>query len=263
LQVPVTASFLKNISGFLFDLDGVVYIGDSVIDGARETIASIKAKGLPCRFATNTTTRCLDSLYEKVAGLGLPIEKQEIISPPRIAASYLRRFGRPRCWLIMDEDTKKDFAEFPQSDDRPDFIVIGNYGDKWNYQLLNRLFQKLLGGAELVALHKGKYWQTSAGLTLDIGCFVAGLEYVTGKAATVIGKPEKAFFQAALDDMHLPADRVAMVGDDIDSDIGGAQRACMKGILVKTGKYREELVARSPVQPDMVIDSIAALPEYL
>ncbi len=254
---------LINISGFLFDLDGVIYVGDTLIDGAKETIACLKTKKIPCRFATNTTTRSLDSLFDKVTQLGLPIEKSELVTPPRIAADYLRKLGKPTCYLILEDDTKRDFAEFPQSNQNPDFIVIGNYSDQWDYQLLNRLFRMMLDGAELLALHKGKYWQTNEGLRLDIGCFVTGLEYVTGKQAIVVGKPSPSFFQAALDEMSLPADKVAMVGDDIESDIGGAQRVGMKGILVKTGKYREHLVAASHVKPDLIIDSVAALVDPL
>jgi ribonucleotide monophosphatase NagD (HAD superfamily) len=75
----------------------------------------------------------------------------------------------------------------------------------------------------------------------------------------VIGKPDKAFYQMAVEDMGLVPEAVAMIGDDIESDIGGAQAAGMKGILVKTGKYREELAAQSHVMPYMVIDSIAEL----
>ncbi len=101
------------------------------------------------------------------------------------------------------------------------------------------------------------------GLKMDIGAFVAGLEYVTGKTATVVGKPSKEFFDLALSDMGVTADRAVMIGDDIESDIGGARRAGMKGILVKTGKYREELVSRSKVKPDLVIDSAADLPLLL
>lgn len=121
----------------------------------------------------------------------------------------------------------------------------------------------MVNGAELIALHKNKFWQTQTGLRMDIGAFVAGLEYVTGKPATVIGKPAGAFFQMALQPLGLPVSHVAMVGDDIDSDVGGAQQVGLVGVLVKTGKYREDYVANSLVRPDMLIDSVADLLVYL
>ena len=97
---------------------------------------------------------------------------------------------------------------------------------------------------------------------MDIGAFVAGLEYVTQKEAIVIGKPSKDFFDLAVEDMGLPVGEVVMVGDDINSDVGGAQQAGLKGVLVKTGKYREQLVRHADVPPDLVIESVAKLQEF-
>ena len=101
------------------------------------------------------------------------------------------------------------------------------------------------------------------GLTLDIGAFVTGLEYATGTTATVIGKPSEDFFRLAVEDMGISPDRAAMVGDDIISDVGGAQFAGMAGILVRTGKYRPEIANRSEIKPDLTIDSVAALKSLL
>lgn len=258
------ASFsLDSVRGFLFDLDGVLFVGNQVIEGAIETVEHLKKNHFPCRFVSNTTTRSLDSLYKKVSRLGLPIQKREILTPPRIAAMYLREKGRPRCLLILEDDTKTEFAEFPVDEENPEVIVVGHYGNRWNYDLLDRLFKMVMRGAELVALHKGRFRQVAEGLKLDIGAFVTGLEYVTGKEATVIGKPSQMFFELALQDLGLPANQVAMVGDDIYNDIGGARNAGMSGILVKTGKYRGDFVSNSSVIPDLIIDSVASLREML
>jgi HAD superfamily hydrolase (TIGR01458 family) len=136
-------------------------------------------------------------------------------------------------------------------------VVIGDIGNAWTYDLLNNVFRLVTNGAELVALHRNKFWQTEAGLQMDIGAFVAGLEYVTGKTATVTGKPSPEFFAAALSRIGLKPGEVAMIGDDIDTDIGAAQAQGMMGILVKTGKYREAYVRASKIKPDLVLDSIA------
>ena len=98
---------------------------------------------------------------------------------------------------------------------------------------------------------------------MDIGAFIAGLEYVTGVEATVIGKPSPAFFQAAVHELDLPKDKIVMVGDDIYADVGGAQQCGIRGILVQTGKYRQEAVAASSIIPDATLDSIAHLVQYL
>jgi HAD superfamily hydrolase (TIGR01458 family) len=259
----VNESIFEGVKGFLFDLDGVFHIGDELIPGAVEALGALRSRGFACRFATNTTTVSLGSLHRRIAGMGLPVEKDEIFSSPQAAIRYLRRQKNPVCHLVLTDDAKKDFAEFPQSDTRPAFVVMGDVEEKWNRTLLNSIFRMLIGGAALLALHKGKYWETKEGLRLDIGVFVAGLEYVTGRQAIVMGKPSPEFFHQALSDMGLSPREVVMIGDDIDSDVGGAQKAGMRGVLVRTGKYREDLAARSPVRPDAVISSISALPGLL
>lgn len=250
---------LSKISGLLLDLDGVAYVGDQPIPGAVETIEYFRAKNIPFRFTTNTTTRSIRSLHEKLQKLGLPIESHEVFGVIRAAKAYLESLDDPVCLLLVTDDPKRDFQQFRQSETAPTHIVLGDLGKDWDHNLLQRCFTLMMNGAELVALHKGRYWQTEDGLRVDLGAFVAGLEYVTGKEATVIGKPSKAFFDLALADLGLPREQVAMIGDDIINDVQGAQLAGMKGVQVRTGKYREELIARSGVKPDLVIDSIVDL----
>ena len=251
---------LTDIAGYLIDLDGTVYVGDRPIPGAAETINRLRERGIPFRFTTNTTTKSLATLHKKLGDLGLPVERDEIFGVIKAAVAFLRGKGSPRCQLLLTDDPKQDFSAFPQDDVAPEYIVIGDIGKYWDYKLVDDLFRKIMNGAEMVALHKGRYWQTENGLQVDIGAFVAGLEYTTGKRATVIGKPSESFFRLALDNLGLPAEKVAMAGDDLVSDIGGAQAVGMKGILVKTGKYREEFARESEVKPDLVIESIAELP---
>lgn len=250
-----------NISGLLLDLDGVMYVGNQLIPGAIEAIQHLRNKGIPFRFTTNTTTRSNRSLHRKLVGLGLPIEPSEVFGVIRAAQSYLTSLGDPVCLLLVTDDPREDFEQFRQSDTKPTHILLGDLGKDWDSNLLQRCFTLMMAGAELVALHKGRYWQTEKGLRVDLGALVAGLEYVTGKNATVIGKPSKDFFDLALADLALPSDQVAMIGDDIVNDVQGAQRAGMRGIQVRTGKYREDFVAHSGVTPDMVIDSISDLCE--
>ena len=255
----MTGNLHGNIRGFLFDLDGTVYIGDNPIPGAVETIQKLKHTGFTCRFLTNTTVRSIGSLHKKITGLGLPVELDEIITPTRNAITYLRNKGNPSCHFLLTDDPLTDFEEFTRNDIDPDCVLVGDMAKSWNWEMINRVFNMILNGSELLALHKGRFWQTDEGLRIDIGAFVAGLEYATGKEAIVFGKPSRIFFNMALESIGLPAEKVAMIGDDIISDIGGAQQCGIKGILVKTGKYREDFAARSGVTPDLVIDSVAEL----
>jgi HAD superfamily hydrolase (TIGR01458 family) len=129
--------------------------------------------------------------------------------------------------------------------------------------LLNEVFNGLMQGAKLIAIHKNRFWQTEHGLQMDIGGFIEGLEYASGSKAMIIGKPSAEFFQIALDDMGLKPEEAAIIGDDIDVDVGGGQQVGLMGILVKTGKYRQSYAESSPVTPDLIIDSIKNLPGLL
>ena len=119
------------------------------------------------------------------------------------------------------------------------------------------------GGARLIALHKNRYCRREDGIGLDVGPFVAALEYAANTQAVVVGKPSPDFFQLALDDMGATAADTMMVGDDIDADIGGAQGAGLKAVQVRTGKYTESDLEHPTVRPDFHIDSIATLPDLI
>lgn len=252
----------EKVVAFLIDLDGVLYDDNQPIPGAAQAIAYLREKSYPFRFATNTTMRCRASLRLKLADFGIEVNEDEIFSAPVAAARYLRQQGQRRVFLLLTEDAHRDFAGLEVTDQQPDFVVMGDMGDEVNATLLNKAFRLILGGAELIALQKNRYWKTAEGLTLDAGPFVVALEYATGQQARVIGKPSPDFFRLAVDDLGVPPDQVAMIGDDIEVDVGGAQRAGLKGILVRTGKFRETDL-QSGIEPDGVINSIADLVEYV
>ncbi|KAA3636064.1 MAG: TIGR01458 family HAD-type hydrolase [Calditrichaeota bacterium] len=254
---------MQNIKGVLFDLDGVLFIGDKPIDGAIDTLDYLREKNIKMRFLTNTTTRSFDSLYEKLEKMNLPIQKKELYAPPKIAAQFLKSEGNPTIYPVLEDATKPEFDEFKIDEKNPDWIVIGHYGEKWDYDLMQSLFDKVMNGSKILALHKGKYWQTDRGLTLDIGAFVVGLEHATGAKAFVVGKPESTFFEVAFKSMNLNKDEVIMVGDDLTNDIFGAQNFGLNAFLVQTGKYREDLVLGSEIKPYKIIASVADLKTLL
>jgi len=261
--MKLNMSSLSSIKGILFDLDGVLYVGSNAIQGAVEAVEKIRANGTLCRFVTNTSTLSLISLQKKINALGFSISANEIISAPQATLLYLKHQRNPVCRFILADDVKNDFKEFRQSTTAADYIVIGDIGDAWSYQLLNEVFNSLMQGAKLIAIHKNRFWQTEHGLQMDIGGFIDALEYASGVQAMIIGKPSFDFFQIALNDMGLNPTEVVMIGDDIDADVGGAQLAGLKGILVKTGKYRQSYVETSAVKPDFTMDSIVDLPGML
>jgi HAD superfamily hydrolase (TIGR01458 family) len=248
------------IKGILFDIEGVLCIGSEAIEGAPETLRRIRAAGYLRRFVTNTSTLSRASLLRKLEHLGFEVSPGEILSAPQAALLHLQRLRNPRCALLLADDVKRDFAEIAAVDiEEADTIVLGDIGEAWSYPLLDRIFNRLMAGATLIAVHRNRFWETGAGLHIDIGGFVAALEYCSGTKAVVMGKPSPDFFRVALRDMGLEPEQAAIVGDDIDADIAGGQNLGLTGILVKTGKYREAHVRSSPVRPDRIIDSISAM----
>lgn len=254
---------LPSIKGILFDLDGVLYVGSQVIEGAIDAVDRIRASGIACRFVTNTSTLSLDTLQHKINSLGFSIQKNEIVSAPQAALLYLRHQPDPVCRLLLADDVKIDFMEFRQSDIEAGYIIVGDIGSAWTYPLMNEVFHCLMNGAKLIAIHKNRFWQTESGLQMDIGGFVEALEYASGVKAIMIGKPANDFFQMVLKDMGLKSSEAVIIGDDIDADVAGGQQAGLRGILVRTGKYRQSYCIASKIKPDLVIDSIKDLPDVL
>ena len=252
-----------NARGVLVDLDGTVYESGAAIPGAREAIEAIRGAGLPMRFATNTTRRPRYELVERLRGFGIDVAADDIITAPIAAVTWLAARGVRHVALHIAEATLAEFGDFTVDDDQPEAVVIGDLGSDWTFDRLNRAFRQLQTGAHFVALQKNRYWQTEGGLTLDAGPFVAALEYATGRDAVLVGKPSTAFFEGAAASMGLPVTAVAVVGDDINSDVRGAMAAGARGVLVRTGKFRPADLDAPGLPPDAVIESVASLPDCL
>jgi HAD superfamily hydrolase (TIGR01458 family) len=142
----------------------------------------------------------------------------------------------------------------------PEAVIVGDLARGWTYDLLQEAFEYLVQGADLIALSRDRYWLNRGRLALDAGPFVAALEFATDKTAEVAGKPSPSFFAAALESLGgVPAASVAMVGDDLWSDVAGAQRAGLQGWLVRTGKYQESVLKDSGIRPDRILASAAEL----
>ena len=252
---------MKSIKGVLFDLDGVFYVGNQLISGGNETLSWLRKQSIKYQFISNNTTLSRSALVAKLKGLGLNIQEDELLSANYAGVLQLKKMGLHRCRLILSKAAQTDYP--PTVIEKPEAIVIGDIGNSWDYDLLNELMNQILGGAELIALHKGRYFQTETGLQLDSGAFVAALEHATGKKAHVVGKPSQAFFEMGSSLLAAKPHQLLMVGDDLINDIQGAQDAGYQAVLVQTGKYRETLVKQSDISPDGIITSVAELPNYL
>jgi HAD superfamily hydrolase (TIGR01458 family) len=251
------------VTSLLIDIDGVLYVSDTAIAGAENAIAYLMESGRRFRLVSNTTRKSRKTISTHLEGMGFHIPESMIFTPPLAAADYMKSRGRTRCHLLGTPDIAGElrYQGITLDGDEVDYVVVGDAGDGFTYEQMNCAFRLLLDGAMLLALEKDRYWMGRDGLLLSAGPFVAALEYASGKSAEVIGKPSPQFFRLALDSMDAVPGESAMIGDDILTDIGGAMALGMKGILVRTGKFRPDVLAGAGVKPTRVIDSIAAIRE--
>jgi len=253
------------MNALLIDLDGVLYEGESAVDGAADAVNALRERGIPQLFLTNTTSRPRSAIVDKLAGMGLDVAADSLLTPPVAAARWLQRQGLETVALFVDPATAEDFGDLSTTagdDAEVDAVVVGDYGERWNFPELNRAFRYLVAEPQpaLVALGMTRYWKAEDGLRLDTAPFVVALSHASGVEPVVLGKPAAAFFEAALEMLEADAADAIMIGDDIRSDVGGAQDAGIRGVLVRTGKFREEGLD-SDVEPAAVLDSIAELPD--
>ncbi len=252
------------IKAVLLDLEGVLYEGETPVDGAVAAVVRLSDMGLGLRYLTNTTTRARAGVAERLAVLGLHIEPEALFTPLAAARRLLQTWGAKRIRLAAPPEAAPDFAGLELAEAGPvDAVVLGDLYKKFDWLQLNELFGLLQGGARLVALHKNRYCRRSGAIGLDVGPFVAALEYAANTQAVVVGKPSAEFFRLALDDLGVEPQEAVMVGDDIDADIGGAKAAGLKAIQVKTGKFAAADLERADIQPDALIDTVADLPARL
>ncbi|WP_395450126.1 TIGR01458 family HAD-type hydrolase [Aminobacter sp. UC22_36] len=246
----------------LLDLSGVVYDGDTPIPGAVAAIGRLRAEGLPIRFVSNTTRSPHRAIVSQLASLGVAVGDEELFTPARAAVDWLARQGCvPQ--LLVHPDLMPEFAGNSFGDRKA--VVVGDAADAFTYAAMNVAFRQLIDGAEFVALAVNRTLRDAdGGLSLDAGAFVAALEFAAGKQATVLGKPAREFFHAALAGLDCPPGQAVMVGDDAESDVAGALRAGLGGgLLVRTGKYRAGDESRHAPHPSAVVDDLAAAVDWI
>lgn len=255
---------MANVRGVLLDIDGVLHVGMQPLAGAAETVIWLKQHGYATCFVTNTTTMARATLAQRLQGIGLPVDEQYLVTAPVATANYIRQhFPGKRCWVLTKGNATVDFAGIELVDTDADVVVIGGAEELLTYEAMNAAFRMLMRGAELLAMHTNLYWRTGEGLRLDSGPYVHALELATGKRAIVLGKPNRAFFEQALQVIDMPPAEAVMVGDDIENDVGGAQQAGLRGILVCTGKHGADSPLLQKVQPDAILPALVDLPQWL
>ena len=250
------------IRALLCDVEGTLLVAGAPVPGAADAIRRARAGGLAVRFVTNTTTRSQAQVARELRAAGFEPAEGEVFSALGAGREHLRALGIRRALLLTTPAARADFEGIEDDAERGEAVVVGDMLEGWTPALLQRAFERLLAGAPLVALARNRYFRRGGRLLLDAGPYVAALEYASGAAATLVGKPAPEFFRLALSGTGAGASEALVVGDDVEADVAGARAAGMRAALVCTGKFREEDLARLP--PEVaVLASVAALDDVL
>ncbi|GFR11761.1 phospholysine phosphohistidine inorganic pyrophosphate phosphatase [Trichonephila clavata] len=246
-----------DVKGILLDITGVLYeSGQGAIKGSAESIEKLRQKKIPFRFVTNETQRTRPDLVSKLNSIGFSLSESEILSPGIVTSAYLKKMNL-RPFLLVHPQLVPEFSDCDQTS--PNCVVVGDAAENFSYENMNKAFQILLQleNPILISMGKGKFYKEKGEIVMDLGGFTAALEFAVGIEAKVIGKPSPDYFTAALEEMGVSPNQAVMVGDDINSDVHAAQKCGMKGVLVKTGKFRESDMNHPVVKPDAIVDNLA------
>ncbi len=248
----------EKIKGVLFDLDGVLEFKGKVYPGAIELIDDLRRNDIGIRILTNSTLKSRKSCADKLIQKGFTIYEEEIITASFATARYLKQLKPKSCWIMLDGRGLDEFRDYEQDMIHPEYIVLGDYREKFNFQNMNKALRLLLEGSKLVVMISEMVDHSMGDVELTVGAYGKMLEIASGAETTYVGKPSRYMFELAIRTMAIPKSQLLMVGDRVGSDILGAQSAGIRSVLVKTGEYQDGDQANK-AQPDYIIDSIADL----
>jgi HAD superfamily hydrolase (TIGR01450 family) len=250
---------LSGVQAFVFDADGVLILKGEPLPGVVDALARLDDRGVPYRVVTNFSMAHRTTLAARFAARGTKLDPERIITASSATAGYTaEHFAGRELYVLAMPDARREFdgqrlvSDATAAAAEPGSvaaIVIGDGGDDLSFANLDTAFRHIRAGSAFLAMHRNPWWITPRGPTLDAGAAVAGLEYATGVRAMVLGKPSPEVFRQALAGLRhdlgrrVPADAVAMVGDDPDADVRAAQRVGLRGFLVLTGKTTADHLA--------------------
>lgn len=254
----------NNYRGLILDVDGTLLLHGKALPGAGEATAALRRAGYQLRFVSNTTSRSEAQLAEALTSQGIHTSAAEIQTSVSACLYYLQsRFHDKSGYIAVPEALKGRFSSLQQTDLSPDYVVLGDLDEGFDYAILNRIFNFIRNGAQLVVFHKNLWYFRDEKTWLDSGAFTQALELAGDTQAIVTGKPSPVMFQSALRSMGLTKEQVLVVGDDVTTDVVGASNAGLASLLVGTGKFKPEHLKAPQVDERAFISGIGELPKWL
>ncbi len=245
----------ERFEGIIFDVDGVLEFQGKVYPGAIELLESLSEREIIIRILTNSTLKSRRYCAEKLNRMGFSLDESEVITASFATAKYLKTLHPRSCWVMLKGEGLEEFKDFNHDTENPEYVVMGDFRDDFNFQNMNKALKCLRNGSRFIVMITETVDNSMGDLELTVGAYGRMLEDAANVRATYIGKPNKYVFEIALSTMNIQKSKVLMVGDKIATDILGAKNAGIKSALVKTGEFRESDL-NCDIEPDYVFDSI-------
>ncbi|MEZ4667277.1 MAG: HAD-IIA family hydrolase [Anaerolineae bacterium] len=264
------------IDGFIFDLDGTVYLGEAALPGAVEGIAQLRRMAKRVLFVSNKPLEPRDNYARKLTKLGIPAEPDDVITSAYVLGYHLARTEPDLNLYVVGEDNllaelrghglhivNEFLDQDPLEVINPhgvDAVVVA-FDRTLTYRKLNTAYQALRLGARFFATNADKACPMPGGAIPDAGGTIAALEHMTGRTVELLaGKPSPLIMEVALKRLGLTADRVMMIGDRLETDIFMGQRSGMLTAVTLTGVAKREDVLKMSTPPTYVVENIGELP---
>lgn len=254
--------------GFIFDLDGTVYLSDQLIPGAEEVIRLIRESGRKVVFLSNKPIQTREDYASKLTRLGIPTRPEEVINSTFVMANYLKKIApHARLFVVgetpfIDEMKRAGFT-ITEEPKEIEYVVVA-FDRTFDYRKLNIAYQAIKLGAHFVATNPDRTCPVEGGEIPDCAGMIAAIEAVTGKKVEIIvGKPSPIMIQAALDMMGLKPEDCILIGDRLETDIKMGKESGIATGIVLTGVTDEKTLKESPIHPDFIFQSIADVENLL
>jgi len=245
----------QNYKGIIFDINGVLEFQGRVYPGAVELIDFLRQKGVIVRILTNSTLKSRKYCSEQLNQMGFKVRETEVITAAYATAKYLETLNPRSCWVMLKRTGLEEFKTFCHDVENPEYIVLGDYRDGFNFHNMNTALKLLKRGSKFIVMISQIVDNSMGEAELTVGAYGKMLADAANVKATYIGKPNKLIFEMTLKTMDVERGAVLMVGDRVSSDIRGAKNAGIKSALVKTGEFKESDLD-GDVQPDYIFDAI-------
>jgi 4-nitrophenyl phosphatase len=261
-----TAAWLAGIRGYILDMDGVLYRGNTLIPEVKAFLCALDSAGIPYTMATNNSTNSQLDYVMKLERLGVSVPEESIFTSAVATATYLRSTypDGTRVYVVGMKALRHAIFEdgyfFPAEANAD--VVVSGADFELVYGSLRTACLAIRAGADYVATNADTTFPSEAGLIPGSGAIVAALVAATDVEPTIVGKPSPVMVESCLTAMGIEASQAVMLGDRLDTDILAGQRANTRTVMVLTGVHTPADVRRTGIEPDLVIDTLEPLTRF-